>query len=126
MRTRLLGLGLGLAVATTGCLVDVDVDHTGNPGAAFAAAKKEAERAQGQSGKATEVHVLVYDPKDGELVRVAVPVWLAKKFANDEAGDSEVPPQAAKGLRLALEQAGKGVMVEVQEDSGEQVLVWLR
>jgi hypothetical protein len=120
MRTRLLGLAL--ALASTGCIVDIE--HTDNPENAFAAARKEAAASQGP-GKASEVHVLVYEPRESQLVRVNVPFWLARKLAKDD--EDGVPDSAKRTVRLlALQEAGKGTVVEVEEDNGEQVLVWLR
>lgn len=96
----------------------------GQPGEGFCCGSQGGRRLQGP-GKASEVHVLVYEPKDAQLVRVNVPFWLARKLAKDD--EEGVPDGAKKGLRLlALQEAGKGTVVEVEEDNGEQVLVWLR
>jgi len=127
MRYRFLGLAL--AVLTTGCLVDVDVQQTRNPEAAFNAARKEASEVQGVPGRATDIQVVVYDPKDEQLVRVSVPFWLARKVSqNDSDEDNDfIPASARKHVRFSdLEKAGKGTVVEVEEDNGEHVLVWLR
>jgi len=78
--------------------------------------------------------VLVYDPQDGKLIRVSVPMWLAKKFDRAEWKDVELDHETEdvgrilrRRIRLAdLEKAGLGTYVDVEEDDGEQVLVWLK
>ena len=62
-----------------------------------------------------------------------MPLWLARKAADveldvdlgDELGETSGrlqrhPPRATS------RRPGRGVLVEVEEDDGEQVLVWLR
>ena len=65
-----------LAGLTSGCLVEID--RVADPGAAFAQARHEAARFQGRPGPAHQVNVLVYGHDDGQLVRVSVPMWLAR------------------------------------------------
>ena len=112
-----------------GCLVEIR--HVDDPGAAFGQARAEASRLQGQPGPAHRVNVLVFDEGDHKLVRVSLPMWIAKKIQKDgeidfggDAGDlaEDVRPH----LRLEdIEKAGLGILVEVEEDGGDQVLVWL-
>lgn len=130
---------------SAGCLVQVD--HCTNADAAFREARAEAQRIAGRSGSARQVNVLVFDPDDEKLVRIQVPMWLAKKvYRTAEGGafrsgamdgdgneidfdDSErdVARQLRRRVRLEdLEKAGPGILVEVEEDDGQQVLVWLR
>ena len=108
-----------------GCLVEID--HTENPGPAFAQARAEADRLQGKSGHPHRVNVLVFDRSEQKLVHVCVPLWLARKLAKDgEVGLGEVDEHMGRRLRLRdLEEAGLGVLVEVDEDEGDRVLVWL-
>jgi len=78
------------------------------------------------------VQVLVYDPSDGELVRVSVPLWLARKAADEADFDlgeelGEKLEGRLRGIRLSeLEKVGRGALVEVEDEDGTQVLVWLR
>jgi hypothetical protein len=84
------------------------------------------------------VNVLVFEPDDEKLVRIRVPMWLAKKvyrIAEPDGGleidldedDSDLARHLGRRVSLeALEKAGPGLLVEVDEDGGEQVLVWLR
>ena len=121
------------ALLTTGCFVEVH--HVDDPRPAFDRARAEAARVAAHSGPAHEVNVLVYEPGDQQLVKVSLPMWIARKIAKHEGGeidlDDEVGERVKKRLehRLRfedLEKAGRGLVVEVEDDDGSQVLVWLR
>ena len=109
---------LALAVLETGC--HVSMTKVSDPRPMFDAARREAQKVAGRTGRASQVNVLVYDPKDEQLIQVSVPMWMAKKFDRHlEVGER----------RIRLEdfaKAGAGTFVEVDEDGGEQVLVWLK
>lgn len=119
-----------LATGSTGCLVNVK--HVADAGPAFAKARAEAAQVQG-TGRPSHLNVLVYDPdNDGELVSVSAPLWLVRKVGDmalrdDGDGDEEGTRFARLCLKPEnLDKAGRGVLVEVDEDEGEHVLVWLR
>lgn len=125
------------AVLSSGCLVRIEkVERVADATAAFREARAEIARLQGSHGPAHEVNVLVYDPGDREMVRVTVPLWLARKFEGhvdweSELGGDDDGQRIARHLKRHLslkdlEKAGRGVLVEVEEEDGEQVLVWLR
>jgi hypothetical protein len=126
-RVGLLGILLAAAVGA-GCLVQID--HVADPGSAFRDARAEAARVQGQPGPPHQVNVLVFDPDDHKLVRVRVPLWLCRKLERriDFHDDEEhVARTVRRHVRLEdLEKAGLGVLVEVEENDGEQVLIWLK
>lgn len=118
-----------------GCLVQIE--HVRDPRPHFEAARREAARLQGRRGPAKELNVLVYDADDEKLVRVSIPMWLARKIeskvdwdkhADFDSGDKErVERSIRRHVNLReIERAGLGLLVEVEEDDGEQVLVWLR
>ena len=109
---------VALAVLETGC--HVSMSKVRDPRPMFDVARREAEKVAGRTGRASQVNVLVYDPKDEQLIRVSVPMWMAKKFDRHlEVGE--------RRIRLEdLARAGAGTFVEVDEDGGEQVLVWLK
>lgn len=129
MRSRaLLAVILG-ALIEAGCLVRIE--HVSNPAAAFDEARAEAMRHQGRPGPAHTVNVLVYDPGDHELVQVSVPMWLCRKLQGRADFDDEREERTARAVKRHvrledLERAGLGILVEVEEDGGERVLVWLR
>jgi hypothetical protein len=117
------------ALLLGGCFVEIH--HVADPRPDFARARDEARRLQGRPGPAHRVNVLVYDEGEGKLVRVSVPVWLVRKI--DKDGEIDLGEEAegiAEGVRPHLrlkdiEKAGLGILVEVEEDGGDQVLVWL-
>jgi hypothetical protein len=134
MRGRLAALGLG-ALLGTGCFVDVS--HVSDPEPAFREARAEAESLAGRKEPARSVQILVYDPADRELVRVSVPMSLARRIEKESSWD-EIDLDSAEGGDRALqalrgrisfrdlERSGLGTLVEVEEADGEQVMVWLR
>jgi hypothetical protein len=126
-------LGVVLA-AGLGTACFLEVHKVSDPRAAFEKARSEAQRYQGQPGPGHELNVLAYDGHDGELVKVSLPLWLVRKI-DREGGDLELDGQDGRlkerlrrHLRLRdIEKAGLGILVEVEEEeSGDQVLVWLR
>jgi hypothetical protein len=108
-----------------GCLVEIN--HTDDPGPVFAQARAEADRLQGKSGHPHRVNVLVFDKGERKLVHACVPLWLARKLAKDGEVDlGDMDEHVGRRIRLRdLEEAGLGVLVEVEEDEGDRVLVWL-
>jgi hypothetical protein len=117
-----------------GCLVHID--HVSDPTVAFKEARQEAAKQQGRSGPAHSLNILAYDASDHELVRIRLPMWLVRKIDEDEQilGDWDLDDDHT--LRLEgviedhlsledLEHAGLGVLLEVEEDDGERVLIWL-
>ncbi len=117
------------AVLLGGCFVEID--RVDDPRPAFARARAEAARIQGRPGPAHHVNAVVYDESEKKLVRVSVPLWLVRKI--DKHGEIDLGDEAeglAEGVRPHLrlediEKAGLGILVEVEEDGGDQVLVWL-
>jgi hypothetical protein len=109
----------------------VDVRHVDDPVPAFREARAEASKLQGRAGPAHRVNVLVFDEGDRKLVKVSVPLWLVRKIGKDgEIDFGEEAGDVAEGIRPRLrlediEKAGLGILVEVEEDGGDQVLVWL-
>ena len=119
-----------LVLLTSGCLVDIRRD-VADPEAAFRKARAEAARVQGQPGSPGQLNVLVYDRDERELVSVSAPLWLARKvsgiaLADEEDGDEGVALARRCLAKENLAKAGRGVLVEVEEDEGDQVLVWLK
>jgi hypothetical protein len=123
-----------------GCLVQIE--HMADPGPAFRDARAEAARYQGRPGPAHQLNVLVFDRDEEKLVRVSLPMWLARRIADhaDHHGDFDADfdqdrdqdrDRAERAVRRHvrfedIERAGLGILVEVQEERGDQVLVWLK
>jgi hypothetical protein len=120
---------LALAMLGAGCLANVEIEQVSDPGPAFAEARREAARVQGRPGPAESLQVLVYDRGDGQLVRASVPLWVVEKMGDEEI-DLDLGDDAEKIRRRIrasdLKNAPLGPLVEVDEEDGDQVLVWLR
>ena len=100
------------------------------PAPAFARGARGGRAAdQGRPGPARAVNVLVYDPDEGELVRVSVPIWLAKKIEEHaDHGDDDVDmddeerehvrPRAWRGgsASRTWTDGRAGTLIEVEED----------
>ena len=123
------------AVMETGCLVQIT--KVADPRPIFQEARLEAKRLAGRRGPAREVNVLVYAPDEKQLVRVSVPMWLVKKMDRHvdvdwddvelDRGTERMVRRAARRVNIEdLARAGLGTFVEVDEEDGEQVLVWLK
>jgi len=135
-RAGMLGLAMvALSLAEAGCLVQIT--HVADPRPIFDQARAEAERLSGRPGRAHELNVLVWNRDDRQLVRVSVPMWIVRKAErhvdwDDDAfdGDRRARDHVREALRHVrledLETAGLGILAEVEEDGGDQVLVWLR
>lgn len=122
------------ALLETGCIVQIT--KVADPRPIFQQARLEAGRYAGRPGRAREVNVLVYEPDEGQLIRVSLPIWLVKKMEHHvDWDDIDVDDDDAEHVRRVLkrrirlediEKAGLGMLVEVDEEDGEQVLVWLK
>jgi len=133
-RARQLGLVVAaLSLSEAACLVQIT--HVADPRPIFSAARVEAERLTGRPGRARELNVLVWNRDDGELVRVSLPMWIVRKAERridwrDHDWDGESNGGLGGALRRVrledIEKAGLGILAEVEEDGGDQVLVWLR
>lgn len=136
MRRSAVMLVAVAALLETGCIVQVT--KVDDPRPIFQQARLEAARHAGKAGRASEVNVLVYEPRERQLVRVSLPMWLVRKiekhadggnieFDLDDADGERVKRILKRRIRVEdIEKAGLGTMVEVDEDDGEQVLVWLK
>jgi hypothetical protein len=135
-RSAILLVVASAALLETGCLVQIT--KVADPGPIFQQARLEAGRYAGRPGRAHEVHVLVYEPDEKQLIRVSLPIWLVKKLDQhvdrgdididlDDADAEHVRRVLKRRLRIEdIEKAGLGTLVEVDEEDGEQVLVWLK
>jgi len=136
-RAGLLGLAVAaLSLGEAACLVQIT--HVADPRPIFGEARAEAERLTGRPGRAHELNVLVWNRDDRQLVRVSLPMWIVRKaerridWDDDDAfeGDRRAKDHVREALRHVrledLEKAGVGILAEVEEEGGNQVLVWLR
>ncbi len=135
-----LAITAALAFTTVGCLVNVT--HVSNPDRYFEEARRSANAVAGQQGPARELRVLVYDADERKLVRVELPLGLVRKLTENEEWDfdfddhdfchsgsrgcSEARRRLRKFRGKDLEKLPLGPLVEVTEDDGERVFVYLR
>ena len=122
------------ALLETGCIVQIT--KVADPRPMFQQARLEAARYAGRPGRAREVNVLVYEADEGQLIRVSLPIWLVKRMEHHvDWDDIDVDDEDAEHVKRVLkrrirlediEKAGLGMLVEVDEEDGEQVLVWLK
>jgi hypothetical protein len=134
MRTSAVLMVAVAAALQTGCIVQIT--KVTDPRPMFQQARLEAGRYAGRPGRAHEVNVLVYERDEGQLIRVSVPIWLVKKMESHVDWDDadlkdddmdHVRRVLKRRLRVEdLEKAGLGTLIEVEEEDGEQVLVWLK
>jgi hypothetical protein len=130
MKKKMLFGPLALSLLLGGCFVSIR--KVSDAGPELAKARAEIQQLARTPGRAKSVEVLVYDPSDGELVRVGVPLWLARRAADEADFDlgeelGEKVEGRLRGIRLAeLEKVGRGALVEVEDEDGTEVLVWLR
>ena len=131
---RWAAVGLAfLAVLQAGCLVEIH--HVNDAAAAFASARAEVARDQGRRGRVHRLNLLVFDPEECELVRISLPMWLARKVQGrihwgeraPGRGEDRFERRLASRLRVQdLAAAGPGLIADVEDEDGGQVLVWLR
>jgi hypothetical protein len=74
-----------------------------------------AERAELQT-----LHARVYDPDEGKIVRVEIPIWLIR-FGSSIS----FVPEMGHVTMEDLERHGPGLIVNGTGDDGEQILVWI-
>lgn len=119
------------AASQAACLVQVT--KVSDAGPLFERARREAQRYQGRRGPAHELNVLVFNPGDRELVRVSVPMWIVRAaerrvdWEKELGDDDDVARRVRRHVRLEdIEKAGLGILAEVEDEDGEQVLIWLK
>jgi hypothetical protein len=130
MRSSRLLAVTAAALMSAGCFVGVEIEDVIDPGPAFAEARAEAARVAGRPGPAGSLHILVYDRAEGQLVRASLPMWIVEKMDDEEIDldlNDETAERVRSHLRLSdLRNAPLGPLVEVEEEDGDQVLVWLK
>jgi hypothetical protein len=79
------------------------------------------------------LRVLAYDPREGRVVRVDVPVWLARMAMSERAGSGRrrisvngenIEFDAGNLTFEDVERHGPGLIVDTGDGRGGQVLVW--
>ena len=86
------------------------------------------ELVKGTTGQVSTIHLRVWVPSDGKLVKLDLPFWMVRlmgskpiEFRSDESG--------FRGMRLKvtaeeLERRGPGLIIDHGGRDGERILVW--
>ncbi len=82
--------------------------------------------ASGGAGARPEtLHILAWDPEDGELARVSLPFWILRmkstpfKFDSSDAGLDQFEIRVED-----IERFGPGLLLDHLTDDGDHVLLW--
>jgi hypothetical protein len=75
------------------------------------------------------LRVLVYDPHEGKIVRVSIPLWLlrmapSKHFSFLSDSGVELDSERVKLTLEDLERRGPGLILDQKDRRGSEVLVW--
>jgi hypothetical protein len=79
------------------------------------------------------IRVLAYDPRQGRVVRVDVPVWLARMAMSERGGSGrrritvngeDIDFDAGDLTFEDVERHGPGLIVDTSDDRGGKVIVW--
>lgn len=135
-----LAITAALALTGAGCLVNIT--HVSNPDRYFDEAKRSANAVAGQEGPARELRVIVYDASERKLVRLELPLGLVRRLARNsdfdwDFDDQDICRSGSRGCSDArrklrkfsgkdLDKLPLGPLVEVTEDDGERVFIYLR
>ncbi|MBC7349058.1 MAG: hypothetical protein H5U05_03700 [Candidatus Aminicenantes bacterium] len=81
------------------------------------------------SSRPHRLKILVYDPDEGQLVRISLPLWLVKKGLKQEIRETGPSDNLdfefeARAFTRALSVLPRGLVAEVWTDR-EKVLLWL-
>ena len=125
-----------VALTFTAC-PELSVSHVDSfPHEAFQTARQQIASISSDNpmrqGKAREMHLLVYDGDDGDLVRVVMPLTVVEwgvdiAKANVDAGDFDGQLNPLEHMSPEdLRKLGPGLLVQVDdEEEDSHVLIWL-
>ncbi len=128
---------LFLVLFASGCFVSVreDVDY---PSGQFASVMERISSLERHNpdrvGRALTMHTLVYDGRERELVKVAIPMWLTRTVLKHNGKSHVRRHQGAAGRYVDLDwgnleglsRLGPGLLLQVEDmRENTRVLVWL-
>jgi len=121
---------------TTACFAVRVSRNVGDPVFYFDRAHRKIARIHrtdpGRRDRGHEVHIMIYDQSDLELIRVSAPFWLVDKCMelgreSDEWDDErEIEDRYDfdwRGLE-GLHELGPGLLVEIEDDEAH-ILIWI-
>ncbi|MCR4397053.1 MAG: hypothetical protein NUW07_10040 [Candidatus Saccharicenans sp.] len=131
VRSKILSVIILILLALSSCLVVAVEKDSGRGEAALTRARERVLRltANCSSSRPHRLKMLVYDPEEGQLVRISLPLWLVKKGFQEafDPRDSDRDLDfefEARAFRQALAEMPRGLVAEVWTDR-EKVLLWL-
>ncbi len=81
----------------------------------------------GEPGALSTIHVMVFEGREGRLVDVDIPYWLARlKSVPVQVGSTSLFDSNSRFTIEDLERCGPGLVLDMTGRHGEQVLVWQR
>lgn len=74
------------------------------------------------------LHLVAYDPRDGQIARIRMPFWLMRLSSKDgQLAFSHDAGPSVRGVRLSVddvEAAGPGLLFDDTDTEGKRVLIW--
>lgn len=112
------------------------VEDVRNPSRYFDKAYREIEKINRQDpsreGRVENLHILIYDGSDRQIVELTVPLWLANNYLElgEEIDDIERDLDFEKHYEFDwdcfdnLGDLGPGLLIEI-DDNNSKILLWL-
>jgi hypothetical protein len=79
------------------------------------------------SGTIESVHLVAYDPQDGQIARMSMPFWLLRLAPDGKVSLGREGHADLGGVRLTVrdvEEAGPGLILDQVDRRGQRVLIW--
>ncbi|MGQ9800687.1 MAG: hypothetical protein ACUVRL_03355 [Candidatus Saccharicenans sp.] len=131
VRLKILSVIILVLLGLSACLVVAVEKDSGRGEAALDRARENVLRltSHSSSSRPHRLKMLVYDPDEGQLVRISLPLWLAKKgldvAMDPRDSDRDLGLEfEARAFSQALLEMPRGLVAEVWTDR-EKVLLWL-
>lgn len=97
-------------------LVEIDDVHSGDI---------RINRAAGAAAKpVTTLHVLAWKTESRELVRMAVPIWLARFSAVNVLSQLGVGPANLRLTVQDIERYGPGIVIDFKRPGADRAVIW--
>jgi len=131
VRFKILSVIILVLLGLSSCLVVAVEKDSGRGEAALTRARERVLRLTSDytSSRPHRLKILVYDPDEGQLVRISLPLWLVKKGLKQEISQSRPSDHLdfefeSQAFTRALSVLPRGLVAEVWTDR-EKVLLWL-
>lgn len=128
---KLLCLSVAVGLLS-GCLVHID-RYGGGIDRAFTTARAEIDHRLNNPRKAGKkprsVRIWIFEEGDDAILKVSVPMWMARKAARHALESQEEQDDLATLARYGVSiedvlSSQRGLLMEVMDD-GDRVLIWL-